>query len=352
MRYVSLLSVGFMVLSGVVGAAWGASRGQGGFAPWDPPGWSNRPAAVVSNAFPAKATAAPRPAQPEPPRIAATNAVELRYQKILEVDDAAQAEVDRWIRDNTAFAGQGAGVSQSDLNKRIRDRLAPVRREYEDFLRDYPNHARARVAYGSFLGDTGDEDGAREQWQKALDLDPKNPAIYNNLANIYSHSGPVKKAFEFLDKAIELNPREPVYYHNLGTITYLFRKDAQEHYQVSQDEIFAKAFQFYSNAMRLDPGNFPLASDVAQTYYGITPMRTEDALQAWTNAFAIANDQIERDGVNLHFGRIKLMAGRFDEARAHIQTVTNAMYTDLKARLLRNVAERQEATQTNTAPRS
>ena len=37
------------------------------------------------------------------------------------------------------------------LALRIRDRLAPIRQQYLDFLKRHPQHARARVAYGSFL---------------------------------------------------------------------------------------------------------------------------------------------------------------------------------------------------------
>ena len=33
------------------------------------------------------------------------------------------------------------------------------------------------MAYGSFLNDLQDEDGAREQWEKALALNPKDPAV-------------------------------------------------------------------------------------------------------------------------------------------------------------------------------
>ena len=32
-------------------------------------------------------------------------------------DDAAQAEVDKWIQDNNAFAAQGAGESKEELNQ-------------------------------------------------------------------------------------------------------------------------------------------------------------------------------------------------------------------------------------------
>jgi tetratricopeptide (TPR) repeat protein len=180
------------------------------------------------------------------------------------------------------------------------------------------------------------------QLEKALELDPKNPAVYNNLANIYGHDGPTKKAFEFYAKAIELNPFESVYYHNFGTTVYLFRKDAREYYGITEQQVFDKALELYAKAMKLDPTNFPLASDIAQTYYGIKPTRTEDALRAWTNALAIANDEVEREGVYLHFARHKLHAERFDEARTHLKAVTNEMYTDLKKRLARNIEEQEK----------
>ena len=269
------------------------------------------------------------------------NTPEAEYDKLLEADDLAQQEVDRWIRDNQEFAAKGAALSAAELNRRIRDRFKPVREGYEDFLKRNPNHARAHIAYGSFLSDTGDEEAAKSHWEQALQLDPKNPAIYNNLANVYGHSGPVKKAFEFYAKAIDLNPREPTYYHNFGTVVYLFRPDAKDYFQISEGQVFAKAFNLYSNAMWLDPDNFPLASDVAQTYYGIKPLRTDEALKAWTNAYNIARDDIEREGVQMHFARIKLLSGRFDEARSHLGSVTNAMYRDLKSRLERNLNERE-----------
>jgi len=280
--------------------------------------------------------------------------VEQEYTKLVEDDDAAQAEVDKWIQDNNAFAAKGAGAKPADLNRRIHERFEPIRKRYEEFIKQHQEHVRARVAYASFLGDIHDEAAAQEQLEKALELDTNNPAIYNNLANIYGHDGPVTKAFEYYAKAIELNPRESVYYHNFGTTVYLFRKDAREFYGITEQQVFDKALELYAHALKLDPTNFPLASDVAQTYYGIKPTRTEDALQAWTNALHIANDEIEREGVYLHFARLKLHAERFEEARAHIAAVTNEMYTDLKNRLARNVElqekEAKAAKATNAPP--
>jgi tetratricopeptide (TPR) repeat protein len=280
---------------------------------------------------------------------AADDQVEKEYKKLLEDDDAAQAEVDQWIRDNDAAAVKGAGVPSADLKRRIRERFEPIRKAYDDFIQHHPNHAHARVAYGSFLNDLHDEDGAQAQWERALALNSKDPAAYNNLANLYSHTGPVKKAFEYYAKATELNPQEPLYYQNLGDVVFLFRKDAMEFYSLTEQQVYDKALELYRKALKLDPHNFPLASDVAQTYYGIKPLRLEEALRAWTNTLALANDEIEREGVYLHFARLKLQADRFAEVHAHLDAVTNDMYAVLKKRLAHNLDE-QERKATNAPP--
>jgi tetratricopeptide (TPR) repeat protein len=267
--------------------------------------------------------------------------VEKEYHTLLEQDDAAQEEVDKWIRDDTAFREQGAGLGGATLRARVEQRLKPVRDAYDGFLRRHPDHARAHLAFGSFLNDTHDEDGALQHWEKARELDPGNPAAWNNLANYYSHRSPVTKAFEYYAKAIELNPNEKVYYQNFATTVFLFRKDAMEFYGIDEQHVFDKALDLYRKAMKLDPKNFVLASDYAQTYYGIRPIRTQDAIAAWEAALRISGSDTEREGVYLHLARIKLNAGRFDEVRRHLNSVTNEVYAELKKRLERNL-EKQE----------
>ena len=300
--------------------------------------------AAATNGVAAPTNAAPA-ASPD-----ANDSVEKELKQLMEADDAAQAEVDDWIKDNQDAAARGAALPAADMQRRIRERFDPVRKAYEDFIRLHPNYAKARVAYGSFLGDLQDDDGAKEQWEKALALNSKDPAVYNNLANLYGHIGPVKKAFEYYAKAIDLNPKEPLYYHNFGTTVYLFRQDAMEYYSINEQQVFDKALDLYNKALKLDPQNFPLASDVAQTYYGIRPLRLDEALRAWTNTLALAHDEIEREGVYLHFARLKLQASRFAEARAHLNAVTNDMYNTLKKRLVRNLDEQQQKVQGTNAP--
>lgn len=263
--------------------------------------------------------------------------VEQEFKKVMAADDDAEAEVDQWIQDNNAFAAKGAGESDAALNKRIHARMAPVRQGYEDFLARHTNHARAHLAYAGLLQDLQEEEAAVVHMEKSKELDPKNPAVWNNLANHYGHFGEVKKAFEYYAKAIELNPEETVYYQNFGTTVYLFRKDAMEYYHIREQDVFNKALELYARAQKIEPNSFLLAADVARTYYGIRPLRTNDALSAWTNAYSLARDDIERQGVQVHFARLKWLVGRTNEARDHLEAITNQMYADLKERITANL---------------
>ena len=279
--------------------------------------------------------------------IVAGDPLEAEYQRLLEQDDQAQEEVDRWIQDDLATRDERGGQPSVTLPARVRQRLDPVRQGYEDFLKRHPGHARARLAYGSFLKDLGEEDEAVKQMEKAREIDPKNPAAWNNLANHYGHRGPVTNAFEYYAKAIELNPNEPVYYQNLATAVFLFRPDATNFYRCTEQQVFDRSLELYRKALSLAPTNFLLASDYAMTFYGIRPARNDDALAAWEAALKIAANSQEREGVHLHLARVQLNAGRFDEARRHLDQVSDPIYNELKKRLRRNLEEKLKPAGTN-----
>jgi tetratricopeptide (TPR) repeat protein len=268
---------------------------------------------------------------------------ENELRAVMQADDDSQTEVSDWIRTNTYSATTNAemlAAEKQKFNQRIRARFDSVSKEYQNFLRRHPDSAPGFLAYGSFLNDIGDEESAKAQLENSRQLDPKNPAVWNNLANLYGEDGELTNAFADYAEAIRLNPAEPVYYQNFATTVYLFRKDAREFFHLTEPQVFDKALELYRQAMKLTPENFTLATDYAESYYGIKPLRTNDALVAWTNAFNVAHTDAERQGVLIHLARIKIAAGFFEQASNDLVTVTNYLYADLKKRLQKNLAEK------------
>ncbi len=277
--------------------------------------------------------------------------VEKEYEKLAADEETAQREVDGWLRAHERLAAKGMGMSKAEVERRIRERFEPVNKAYLDFLRRHPDHPRARLSYGCFLNDRGDEAGAQVQWEKALELEPGNADAYNNLAGRYSEVGPAKKAFEFYSKAIELKPSVAIYYHNFADTVYVLRSHAMTNYGLTEQQVFSKALGLYSNAARLEPQNFTFASDWAQTYYAIRPLPYAEALGTWTNALRSAANEGEREKVYLHLARVKMLAGQLGEARAQLNVVTNESCASIKASLLRGIEERQKAGPSPDAPR-
>lgn len=283
--------------------------------------------------------------------VTTNSAVQQEYRKLLLDDDAAEQDVNRWSDNAEAFKNAGAGDPKTTLHLRIEQRLDVIKKEYEDFLQRHPDHVNALLAFGSFLDDRGDDEGAFTQWEKALVLAPKNPAALDNLANYYAHRGPVQKAFEYYDKAIAVDTNQSVYYHNLAVAVYMFRPDASHYYHLSDQGVFDKALELYRKAIKLDPNNFVLFTDYAESFYGTNPPRWQDGLAAWTEALKIAHDEEEREGVYIHLARINLKLGQYVESRAALNAVTNPVYSTLKKRIGRNLDEAMKKSPANATTR-
>ena len=271
--------------------------------------------------------------------------VDRELRQVMIADDAAMDEVQKWIEDFTSQPVTNQTRSASvELNRKIMARFDMVRTAYGTFLQRHPDSAKGYLAYGSFLHDIGDEQAAKVQYLNSKQIDPKNPAVWNQLANYYGHNGELTNAFAHYTEAIRLDPAEPVYYQNFATTVYLYRKDAQEFYHITEQQVFDKALDLYRQAMALEPDSLVLATDYAMSYYGIKPIRTNDALAAWTNALKTARAEVEMEAVQIHLARTKISVGMFDEARAHLALVTNAVYAELKRRVTRSLNDHENPT--------
>jgi hypothetical protein len=89
--------------------------------------------------------------------------------------------------------------------------------------------------------------------------------------------------------------------------------------------------------MKLDPANFILATDYSQSFYGTKPPRYKEGLEAWEATMKLARDEMERQGVMVHYARIHINLGQFDLARTNLNNLTLDTYADIKTTLAKKL---------------
>ncbi|MBD2224180.1 tetratricopeptide repeat protein [Calothrix anomala FACHB-343] len=93
---------------------------------------------------------------------------------------------------------------------------------------------------GNELRKEGNNEGALEQYNKAIELDPKYLAAYNNRGNVRDDLGDKPGAIEDYNKSLELNPKYALAYYNRARV----RNDLGEKQNALQD---------YNQSIELDP---------------------------------------------------------------------------------------------------
>ena len=130
------------------------------------------------------------------------------HRAIMDADDAAQEEISKWVDETEDPKDPLLAPHPLTLRGRMLQRVEPVKERYQQFLRDHPKNSKGEMAYGSFLNDLGEEDEAVAHWERARELDPKDPAAWNNLANVYAHHGPVAAQEGPAFRQVGRNPAE------------------------------------------------------------------------------------------------------------------------------------------------
>jgi len=71
---------------------------------------------------------------------------------------------------------------------------------------DVRSDAKAQVEFGIHVAQRGLWREAIYRWERAVEIDPKYAAAYNDLAIAYEHEGQLDKARRAYEKALELDP--------------------------------------------------------------------------------------------------------------------------------------------------
>ncbi|MGD1020458.1 MAG: tetratricopeptide repeat protein [Verrucomicrobiia bacterium] len=217
--------------------------------------------------------------------------------------------------------------------------LKRLERDYQHFLRDHPQHARAMVAYGGLLYDEEDEDGGARWWEKAIAADPREPYAYNDLANIYGHDGHAAKALQYYQTAIDLAPTEPVFRFNWATTCQLFRNESHAVYGWSVDEIFQHSMEQFRAARDLDPQNYDYSTTYAETFYQLPRPDWPGAYEAWQFCLRQPLDDRQREFVCGHLARVCIRLGRIDEAKLWVAKLSSGEQASVRRAIERKIAE-------------
>jgi len=122
---------------------------------------------------------------------------------------------------------------------------------------------------------------AREQFQRAVELDETSAEAFNNLGLVYTELGREENASDAFQKAIELNPGLASVYTNLG---YVFYKQGS----------YEKAIEMYNEALGRNSNSSAAYTNLGNAYYKLD--KTEEAREAWNKAIDIdpGNDKAKR----------------------------------------------------------
>ena len=71
---------------------------------------------------------------------------------------------------------------------------------------DKRSDAKAQVDFGIRVAQRGLWREAIYRWEKAVEIDPRYAAAFNNLAIAYEHEGQLEKARKAYEKAVDLDP--------------------------------------------------------------------------------------------------------------------------------------------------
>lgn len=215
-------------------------------------------------------------------------------------------------------------------------RLAPIAARYENLLLRFPDDAETLVLYAKFLRDGGDDEGAREYFERVRKIEPGWAVVYQQLAAIAGEQGDIAAAFPLMKKVLELEPGQAVYHAQFGELIAAFRDELLEaKIFETRSELDCAMQNAFRAARALLPQSLPAAMRYAESFYDAEAPDWRAALEAWDAAKKIFeasdthgtfsdNQRLMREGLELHRARAFAELGKLDTAEQMLQAVTDS----------------------------
>ena len=236
-------------------------------------------------------------------------------EKVRAYDRLHQKLADIHGRRGEALQKEGNKEEADKELRRANDELLLCRQAYETALERHPGLAGLHNYYGELLFDRFDEQKAGvEQWQKAVELDPKTARACNNLGIYQCHAGQYVEGLANLDKAVLLEPENPDYQYNLAQIYLTNWPQVVKIRNWTSDQVYKAAMTASETAARLAPTDFDLVVDYARNFFTAGQMGAqadwEAAAKAWQHARTLARNDDERFNAWLNEARVWYKAGK------------------------------------------
>jgi Flp pilus assembly protein TadD len=164
---------------------------------------------------------------------------------------------------------------------------------------EHVQHDKARYNLAWILERQGDVEGARQQYELALALNPQNADAHNNLGNILTREGSTDKAIPHYVAAIDAEPEHTRARFNLGMRL------------VDKGQMF-EAEQHLRDAIRLDPGYTDALEALGRIVGG--QGRNDEAVELYRRVLALDPDRAQ---VHFNLGLSLEQLGVFDAAEQH-----------------------------------
>jgi len=258
--------------------------------------------------------------------------VERQFRFLLSREDELHAQYDQF----------DSHTPKADLD-RWNSQIRRLEGDYQHFLNNHPQHARAMVAYGELLDDQGQMEDAERWWKRAIAADPNEAYAYNDLANHYGHNGHADQALRYYQTAIRLVPTEPVFRFNWATTCSLFWNESRAVYGWDKNQIFQHALEQLRSARDLAPQNFDYSSAYAETFFQTPTTNWPEAYQAWQFCLHQPLGEGNQQFVYANLARVCIRMGQFDEARQWASHLSRGEQESARRAIERRIAESTKA---------
>ena len=165
----------------------------------------------------------------------------------------------------------------------------------QQILKDVPSNAEAIHILGIIAYQVGKYEVAAGLIKRAIEIDPRQPAFYNNLGNVLREQEELEESTQAYSKAIQILPDSAEIYNNFGVV-------------LQEQGKLEGAIQAYEKALKIRPdctGSYINLGNVLQELGEL-----EKSIEAYCKAIRIQPDSAE---AHKNLGMTLLLTGSFDD---------------------------------------